>query len=156
VYVCDRLDGRCQVFTADGRFLGVFGEEWQPPEWTAPAREPGANAKGWRELKSGAGGFALRVRSEPEPIPLNAPFALAVERADGASGEAAEGERLRVDAVMPEHRHGMNTQARVERLGAGRYRVPGLLFHMAGHWEIHFDILREGVWERAQWDVQVE
>src|SRR5207245_2150415 len=39
VYVCDRLDGRCQIFTGDGRFIGAFGEEWQPPEWTAPARE---------------------------------------------------------------------------------------------------------------------
>jgi len=103
-------------------------------------------------VKSGAGGFALRVRSEPEPIPLNEPFALVVERMD-AGGEA---ERMRVDAVMPEHRHGTNTQARVQQLDARRYRVSGLLFHMAGHWEIHFDILREGVWERAQWDVQVE
>ena len=152
VYVCDRLDGRCQIFTGDGRFIGAFGEEWQPPEWTAPAREAAANGPGGHEVKSGAGGFTLRVRSEPEPIPLNEPFALVLERADGG-GEA---ERMRVDAVMPEHRHGTNTQARVERLDARRYRVSGLLFHMAGHWEVHFDILREGVWERGQWDVQVE
>jgi hypothetical protein len=153
VYVCDRVDGRCQMFTGDGRFLGALGEEWQPPEWTAPARPPAANAPGGHDVKSGAGGFALRVRSEPEPIPLNEPFALVVERTDGAEGEA---ERLRVDAVMPEHRHGTNTQARVQRLDARRYRVAGLLFHMAGHWEIHFDILRNDVWERAQWDVQVD
>jgi hypothetical protein len=63
---------------------------------------------------------------------------------------------MRVDAVMPEHRHGTNTQARVQRLDARRYRVSGLLFHMAGHWEIHFDILRKGVLERAQWDVLVD
>ena len=153
VYVCDRVDGRCQIFTGDGRFVAPFGEEWQPPEWTAPAAPAAANTAGWHEIKSGAGGFSLRIRSEPEPIPLNEPFTLLLERTD-AAGAAAE--RMRVDAVMPEHRHGTNTQARVQALDAGRYRVAGLLFHMAGQWEIHFDVLREDVWERAQWDVQVD
>ena len=152
-YVCDRIDDRCQMFDAGGAPLGLFGFEWEPPQWTAPAREAPPPGTGWHDLATAAGGFRLRVRSEPEPIPLNEPFALVLERRDGA---AVEVERIRVDAVMPAHRHGTNTQARVQRADAGPYRVTGLLFHMAGHWEIHFDILRDDVWERAQWDVEVD
>jgi hypothetical protein len=155
VYVCDRLDGRCQVFTGEGGFIAGFGEEWQPPEWTAPTSPAGPNTTGWHEVRSGAGSFSLRVRSDPDPIPLNVPFALVLERPDAAEA-GAEGETLRVGAVMPEHRHGMNTQARLSHVDARHDRVTGLIFHMAGHWEIHFDRLRDGVWERAQWDVEVE
>ena len=155
VYVCDRLDGRCQIFTREGRFVAAFGEEWQPPEWTAPARPAARATSGWHEVRSAEDGFALRVRAEPDPVPLNVPFTLVLERMD-APVEEASAASLRVSAVMPEHRHGMNTQARLERIDGRRSRVSGLLFHMTGHWEIHFDRLRDGVWERAQWDVLVE
>jgi hypothetical protein len=41
-----------------------------------------------------------------------------------------------VDATMPEHRHGMNYRPSVHRLGEGRWRVEGLLWHMSGRWEL--------------------
>jgi len=152
VYVCDRVGARCQVFTDDGRFLWPLGDVWEPPEWTAPAPPAEPDRPGGHELQDPGGAVVLRVRSEPEPIPLNEPFALVVERGPGAPPFEA----LRVDAVMPVHRHGMNTQTRVQPEGEGRYRVSGLIFHMAGHWEIHFDARRRGVWERRQLDVEVD
>ena len=47
----------------------------------------------------------------------------------------------RVDAAMPEHQHGMNYRPRLVDLGAGRWRAEGLMFHMAGRWELHFDVV---------------
>lgn len=50
---------------------------------------------------------------------------------------------LRVDAMMPAHRHGMNYKASVTRTGAGRWRAEGLLLHMPGEWQFRFEI-RDG------------
>jgi hypothetical protein len=47
----------------------------------------------------------------------------------------------RVDATMPEHQHGMNYRPRLLDLGAGRWRAEGLMFHMAGRWELRFDVV---------------
>lgn len=49
-------------------------------------------------------------------------------------------ERIRLDAHMPEHRHGMNYRPSVKALGEGRYSSEGWLFHMAGRWEFVFEI----------------
>jgi hypothetical protein len=46
---------------------------------------------------------------------------------------------LKVDAGMPEHRHGMNYRPSLKALGGGRWRADGLMFHMAGRWELVFD-----------------
>ncbi len=54
------------------------------------------------------------------------------------SGPAPE--ILKVDAHMPEHRHGMNYAPSVEKLGPGRWRAEGLLLHMPGKWEFVFEI----------------
>ena len=43
---------------------------------------------------------------------------------------------LRVDAHMPEHRHGMNYRSTLQPLGGGRWRAEGLLWHMPGRWEL--------------------
>ena len=46
---------------------------------------------------------------------------------------------VRVDATMPEHRHGMNYRPTLAEAGDGRWRVQGMLLHMAGRWELRFD-----------------
>lgn len=54
----------------------------------------------------------------------------------------------RVDATMPEHRHGMNYRPSVKRLGDGRWRVEGLMFHMPGRWELRLDVQAGGTTEQ--------
>jgi hypothetical protein len=49
-------------------------------------------------------------------------------------------ERLRLDAHMPEHRHGMNYKPSLQPVAPGRYRAEGWLFHMPGRWEFVFDL----------------
>jgi cytochrome c peroxidase len=53
-------------------------------------------------------------------------------------------ETLRVDAQMPEHRHGMNYAPTVTPAGPGRWRAEGLLFHMQGRWEFVFELRGAG------------
>jgi len=45
---------------------------------------------------------------------------------------------LKVDAQMPEHRHGMNYLPEVKPLAPGRWQASGLMFHMPGKWEFLF------------------
>ena len=45
---------------------------------------------------------------------------------------------LKIDATMPEHRHGMNYRPEVKRTGPGRWQADGLMFHMPGKWELVF------------------
>lgn len=82
--------------------------------------------------------YVVAWRPRPAPIRLGEFFALdiAVCARDGTSPPAA----LRVDAQMPEHRHGMNYRPSVARAGDGRYVASGLLFHMPGRWEFAFDL----------------
>src|SRR5947207_12951085 len=51
---------------------------------------------------------------------------------------------LKVDAQMPEHRHGMNYRPEVKRIAslpnAGQWQVVGMLFHMPGRWQLQFEV----------------
>lgn len=80
--------------------------------------------------------------SEPESIPVNAPFKLLLKFCYWFP------EKIDVSAHMPAHRHGTNYRPVVKRTSAGWFEVEGLLFHMPGEWEIVFDIY-EG-WQRER------
>ena len=82
--------------------------------------------------------YALAYRTQPAQIAVGEHFA--VEFRVCAKGGAALPSAVRVDAWMPEHRHGMNYRAGVSALGGGRFRAEGLLFHMPGRWEFVFDV----------------
>jgi cytochrome c peroxidase len=57
-------------------------------------------------------------------------------------------ESVKVDAQMPEHRHGMNYAPEVKPLGPGRWRAEGLMFHMPGKWEFVFEVRAAGKSDR--------
>jgi len=65
-------------------------------------------------------------------------------------------EGVRVDATMPEHRHGMNYRPTVTAQGGGRYRAEGLMFHMAGRWELVFEVRAGGKTERVAQSLKLE
>jgi cytochrome c peroxidase len=58
-------------------------------------------------------------------------------------------EAVKLDAHMPEHRHGMNYAPTLKPLGPARWHVEGLMFHMPGRWELVFEIRAAGVTDRA-------
>jgi hypothetical protein len=87
---------------------------------------------------------ALFYRTAPA-IGVGTPFRMTVEL---CPTDAAAAGALRVDAVMPDHRHGMNYAPSVMRDATGRYTVDGMLLHMGGRWQILFDVLVAGRSER--------
>lgn len=138
------------------------GESRPPAQPAAPtdasARAPKpdptpvvATESAWRPLVSSDGGFALRWRPTPDPIPSLDPFSIEVEVfVDDSFTTPLDGGELLADAAMPHHGHGMNVRPRTTRLGPGRYRVDAMLFHMGGRWELFFDRIEGGAAERAQ------
>jgi len=80
----------------------------------------------------------LAWRAEPAAIVVGQPFELWVTLCP------ATAPLQRVDATMPEHRHGMNYRPSLQDLGGGRWRAQGLLWHMAGRWELRLDVAAAG------------
>ena len=102
------------------------------------------------------GGAAQEVKSATSTIlyrmaPLRVGEHFAVEFAVCPAPEA-----VKVDAWMPEHRHGMNYKPTIAALGGGRYRAEGLMFHMAGRWEFVFELRSGGRTERLAHSVRLE
>ena len=96
----------------------------------------------------------LAYRLLPDPVPVGQHFAIEIVLCPkGAAMLPAE---LRVDATMPEHKHGMNYQPSVKSLSPGQYRAEGLLFHMPGRWELVFELRdRSGTPQRLTQSLQV-
>ena len=82
--------------------------------------------------------ISISYWTNPAKIAVGQPFVL--ELAACAKRGAPVSGRIRLDAHMPEHRHGMNYQPSLESMGGGRYRSEGWLFHMPGRWEFIFDL----------------
>jgi hypothetical protein len=82
----------------------------------------------------GRGGVQVAWRVDGAPIANGQHFALLLQVCP------ADARLLKVDAGMPEHRHGMNYRPSLTTLGDGRWRADGLMFHMAGRWELAFDV----------------
>ena len=96
--------------------------------------------------------MVVAFRTLPPVIEIGRHFALDVRVcADGAPPVLA-----RVDADMPEHRHGMNYRPSLAARGDGRYLAEGLLFHMPGRWRLSLDVERDGRRTRLATDIVLE
>ena len=82
-------------------------------------------------------GWQLAWRAAPSPIPVGRHFVLDIALCAPA-GQALPA-TLRVDATMPEHRHGMNYRPGVSARAEGQFRAEGLMLHMPGRWELVFE-----------------
>jgi hypothetical protein len=84
------------------------------------------------------GPVQMAWRTEPDRLAVGRPFVLLMRLCP------ADARLVRVDATMPEHRHGMNYRPTLLSPGPGRWRAEGLLWHMAGRWEWTFEIEAAG------------
>jgi hypothetical protein len=99
--------------------------------------------------------YVVVFRTVPEPIAVGAHFALDFAVCPRAKAEAPRS--VRVDASMPEHRHGMNYRPVVTPRPSGAYRAEGLMFHMPGRWDLTFDVVApSGGTERLTGTMQLE
>ena len=109
---------------------------------TACELPPGARVESER--------VAISYWTMPAKIAVGQPFVIEMVVCPKANAQVSD--RVKMDAHMPEHRHGMNYRAKVEALGNGRFHSEGWLFHMPGRWEFVFDIGAE----RLSHSVRVE
>ena len=98
--------------------------------------------------------YTIAFKTAPAPIKTSEHFA--IDLTVCPLGKAPMPRTVRIDASMPEHRHGMNYRPTVTAKGAGRYRAEGLLFHMSGRWEIAFDLATANSTERITSPVVLE
>jgi hypothetical protein len=98
-------------------------------------------------------GYVLAYRTEPAKILVGEHFL--VEFVVCAKEGVAAPASIRVDASMPDHRHGMNYRPSVTRRGPHQHRAEGLLFHMPGRWEFVFDVQGAGPVERLTHSIRV-
>lgn len=110
----------------------------------AAAQACSAELPGGRLVESAR--FAVGYRTLPEKFAVGKHFA--VELAVCPKGGGQPPDSVRLDAHMPEHRHGMNYKADVVAIPGGRYRAEGLMFHMPGRWEFIFDLRAGGRTDR--------
>lgn len=121
-----RGPGRGRIWVA-AALLGMAA-----PAWTCPLQ-----ADDGQLLQDGGVQLAWRVEGDGG-IVAGRDFVLTLRACP------ADAELLRVDAVMPAHRHGMNYRPGLTALGPGQWRVDGLIWHMSGVWELQFDLRRDG------------
>ena len=122
--------------------VGVFAAATLAAAASADCPAPHAGAQ---LIKDGA--LQVTWQAEAGPITVGRPFALLITLCP------ADTQLLRVEATMPEHRHGMNYRASIKPLGDGRWRVEGLLWHMSGRWELSLDLQSQGKEHRLRQSV---
>jgi len=116
--------------------------------WIAVAAAPACELPGGAAQRIESPRHIVLYRAQPAPR-VGEHFAL--EFAVCPAPEA-----VRVDATMPEHRHGMNYRPAITAQGGGRYRAEGLMFHMAGRWELVFEVRSKGGTERLAQSLKLE
>jgi hypothetical protein len=134
--------------------LGACQASEEAPRPSTPKLPPSA-----RRLTSNSAMYLVAFVPEPDPIVVNQPVKLRVWVVDGGGkGPLLNTNQiaLSVDAVMPEHQHGMTTEAAVHADDKGTFEVSGVLLHMPGRWQLYFDVTRAGITERAQCDLTLE
>lgn len=119
--------------------LALTGAPYAAPAACPPGASDGAPLQ--------AGPVHLAWRAEPVQISTGQPFSLQVQVCP------AQAVLSRVDATMPDHRHGMNYKPSLQDLGGGRWRVDGMLWHMGGRWELRFEVLHGSAMHTLRQDV---
>jgi hypothetical protein len=139
---------RALIALALGAMAGAATAACPPSETDGAVVTQGGLVLAYRPLP--VGDKAAKIKR----IPMAKHFSLEVQLCDKGS---VSGARLnRVDATMPEHKHGMNYRPVITPLGDGRFRVEGMMFHMAGHWELAFEVQTGKELVRLTHDVQID
>ena len=115
----------------------------------ASAAQGACELPGGEAQKIQSAHYLVLYRTRPAPLKVGQHFS--VEFAVCPTPQS-----VRVDAWMPEHRHGMNYRPTVTATGEGRYKAEGLMLHMAGKWELVFEVRSKDSVERVAQVVKLE
>ena len=117
------------------------------------AQTCGVDLAGTRHLVENAR-YAIAYVTTPDPVPVGQHFIVDFSVCPRAGAQSPQA--VRVDASMPEHKHGMNYRPGVSVIRPGTYRAEGLLFHMPGRWELTFDVVAGNTTERISETIRLE
>ena len=98
--------------------------------------------------------YTIAYTTVPDPISVGQHFV--VDFSICARNGLESPRVARIDANMPEHRHGMNYRPGVTVVRPGLYRAEGLMFHMPGRWDLTFDVVAGNTTERLASTLRVE
>lgn len=105
---------------------------------------------------SNRGSFVAELVPASTGVPMNEPFGVELRLFERDGTTPYEPEQVTLDARMEEHEHGMLRDVELERVGSGRWRAEGLLFHMVGLWQFQIDVREGARIERAQLDLRLQ
>jgi hypothetical protein len=98
---------------------------------TATSVRAGCDA-GAGMLRGESAAATVTISTTPSPVRIGELFRL---EAGVCPKGATRITGLKVDAIMPAHRHGMNYRPVVTRVSPDRFAATGLMFHMPGQWQ---------------------
>ena len=125
--------------------LAALAFSFSVTAYAQPADRCGADLKGAAHAESAH--YIIAYAPKPAPITVAKHFSMDIAVCAKAGATAPRG--LRVDALMPEHGHGMNYKPGIIALGKGRFNADGLMLHMPGRWELVFDVQSGDASERV-------
>ena len=137
---------------------GRAGDGGASASW-APAEPPPESAL---TVESNAGTYWVACIPHGEyvvdgAVPLNDEFDVEVRVYDAETrSKRPLGVEVFVDGRMPIHGHGMRVEPEHEVSESGVVDARGLIWHMTGPWELHVDIRRGALTERAQFEIVLE
>jgi hypothetical protein len=125
-----RRQGRVTLLVAAGLVHGVSAG-------AQPATAPGPAVT---HLSSADGRYTIAYRWEAVSA-REGEFQVLHLSVDRTPAECQQPDlAVKVDAAMPEHGHGLNYHVVVTRETAASFVARGLMFHMAGPWEVYVDV----------------
>ena len=127
-----RTRWRVLLALAGGLAAAAAGAACPPADSDGSAIRKGNLTLAWRPLLTG------EKAAKSGRIPMAKHFALEVQLCD--KDAASDAQLQKADATMPAHKHGMNYRPVIRPLGAGRFRIEGMMFHMAGQGELAFEL----------------
>lgn len=94
------------------------------------------------------------LNSENKSIPINKLFSISGKILSATKNrDALKNVSLSVEAIMPEHHHGMNLMPQINYEKDGSFKVDGMLFHMPGLWRILFYIKNGYITESVTYEI---
>jgi hypothetical protein len=125
---------------------------------SAPGSAPASQAtsapveNGPLEATGQKGRYRFALKLKPASPRVGELFQVETTVTDAKTGQPVPGLDIKVDATMPDHRHGMMTRPVHKELGQGRYQSQGMKMHMSGRWELRVDAHGEGKDDTAAMD----
>lgn len=84
--------------------------------------------------------YKVTLTPQTSPPPMNAIFSVTTTVTEADTGKPVTGAKIKLDATMPAHRHGMVTEPVHKEVGEGKYLSEGMKLHMPGEWVFKVDV----------------